>query len=890
MKSPGSWLEKPVQVNRQRPIRKMLVASILAACLSQNALAQLPLARLSTIFPAGGQIGTTFEVSLTGVDLDDAKEIHFSTEGIAAKPKLNGSGQPDANKFIVTIASNVQPAVCDARVIGRFGISNPRVFVLDDLPEVIGKSPNHTLSNATEIAVETLVNGRCEPNAVDYFKFGALKGRRVLIQCLAKEIDSRMDDAIVLCDATGKELERKRRGGLIDFTAPADGQYLIKVHDFLFRGGEEYFYRLKISAGPFVDYIFPPAAVPGSRSEFALYGRNLPGGIPVNGLTVDRKPLEQITAQIELTADTNAPQRLASSLPSAPAAAVLDGLDYRLNNSAGSPGAPGQFSNPVLLSFATAPVVAEQEPNDKPAQAQQVSLPCELVGQFYPQGDQDWFTFEVKKGDVYWIEVFSQRLGLPTDPFLLVQRVTRNEKGEEKVADVQELYDSESNIGGPEFNTATRDPVSRFEAKEDGTHRLQVRDLFNETYSNPRHVYRLSLRKETPDFCLVALPQAPPPANKDAKVASNWTTFLRRGETVPVKVLALRRDGFNGPIQLGVQGLPSGVTAPQTTIEPGANSALLFLIASEDAPGWAGAVKVLGTAKIGEREVIREARGGAVVWNVPDYNTEAIPSRLTRDFAFAVSRYESVPISIAPAEEKIAETAVGGKLQLPIKLVRRGEFDGVIKLKAAGIPALDSMAELEIAAKTNAATLEIDLAKVKIPAGTHRIHLQATTQGKYWKLNPEELKLAEADAQAADAAAKQAEKTAGELAAAAQKTADDLAAATKTAEEAQAAAKTAANKLAAVRAATGQLEDLVAAAEKEAVETGARAKTAAEVKAAAEQPASESAGKSKDAEAKKTAASNRAKELHEKLKPKDVTVFAYSQPIEVRVAAAEKKK
>ena len=42
----------------------------------------------------------------------------------------------------------------------------------------------------------------------------------------------------------------------------------------------------------------------------------------------------------------------------------------------------------------------------------------------------DWFTFEAKKGDAYWIEVISQRLGLVTDPFVLVQRVTKNEKGE----------------------------------------------------------------------------------------------------------------------------------------------------------------------------------------------------------------------------------------------------------------------------------------------------------------------------------------------------------------------------------------------------------------------------------------------------------------------------
>ena len=41
----------------------------------------------------------------------------------------------------------------------------------------------------------------------------------------------------------------------------------------------------------------------------------------------------------------------------------------------------------------------------------------------------------------------SQRLGAQTDPFVLVQRVSKNSKGEEEVSDVQEIYDSESVAG-----------------------------------------------------------------------------------------------------------------------------------------------------------------------------------------------------------------------------------------------------------------------------------------------------------------------------------------------------------------------------------------------------------------------------------------------------------
>src|SRR5438045_6948751 len=119
-----------------------------------------------------------------------------------------------------------------------------------------------------------------------------------------------------------------------------------------------------------------------------------------------------------------------------PSQAILDGIEHRVVSANG-------ISNPVLISLATAPVIAEQEPNNQPAAAQKISPPCEIAGQLYPANDLDWFTFDAKKGDAYWVEVFSARLGLPTSPFVVIQRVTKNDKGEEQSVDVQELYESD---------------------------------------------------------------------------------------------------------------------------------------------------------------------------------------------------------------------------------------------------------------------------------------------------------------------------------------------------------------------------------------------------------------------------------------------------------------
>src|SRR6266700_1630100 len=344
-------------------------------------LAQLPLARLLTVFPPGGKVGSQFEVVLTGADLDEANQLHFSHPGITAKLKVGETnGLPEANKFLVTIATNVTPGVYDVRVVGRFGISNPRSFVVSDLPEAIAPTTNSSPANAAAIPPGTIINGHSEANAFSFYKFTAGKGQRIFIECQASEIDSRMDAALILYDVAGKELQRNRSGGLLDFAAPADGEYHLKVYDFLFRGGGEYFYRLAVSTGPHIDYIFPPSGLAGTKGKYLLYGRNLPGGTPAKDLAVDGKPLEQLEVAIELPREPTAQKQFSS--PQKLADATLDAFEYRLST-------PRGVSNPVLLSFATGPVVPERQPNDQPAQAQSISPPCEYVGQFYPAGDRD---------------------------------------------------------------------------------------------------------------------------------------------------------------------------------------------------------------------------------------------------------------------------------------------------------------------------------------------------------------------------------------------------------------------------------------------------------------------------------------------------------------------
>jgi len=395
---------------------------------------------------------------------------------------------------------------------------------------------------------------------------------------------------------------------------------------------------------------------------------------------------------------------------------------------------------------------------------------------------------------------------------------------------------------------------------------------------------------------------------------------------MPIKVMAFRRDNFNGDIALKAEALPTGVACNEATIERDKSSTTLLLTAAENAATWVGVVKIIGKAKIAGAEVAREARGATLNWTVNDYNNEAIESRLSRDLVLAVSGVESAPVSIESSENKLWVASEGEKMKIPIKLTRRGEFNANLKLKAAGIGALDKLKEIELDGNATNATIDIDLKEFKIAAGTHSFYLQTQTSGKY-RNNPEA-------ARAAEEALKQAEKSVVDLADALKKAPDVKQAAIKAAADsavkakaasasaiaaAQAAAatetfaKAASEKLAAAKTALEAKSDdqaLLAAkdaaakaseeaaakskaaletklaAEKAAMEAQAKARADAEAQVAAEKAELELPGKLKAAEQGKDFASTRAKETAKTAEPRDVTITVYSAPINLKIAAS----
>ena len=210
----------------------------------------LPSPRLLTVMPMGGQIGTSVEVTISGENLGSTEELLFSTPKITAKAKTGADGKIEPNKFTVTIAPDAPRGVHDARVMTRLGVSSARAFSIGTMSEVLRTNPNNNRETALELKPNSVCNAATTKRAVDYYAFDAVKGKRVVADCAAAGIDSKLTPVLIIADATGRDLQANRTDGVLDFTPSADGKYLIKVHGLTFQGGAEHFYRLALFDAP----------------------------------------------------------------------------------------------------------------------------------------------------------------------------------------------------------------------------------------------------------------------------------------------------------------------------------------------------------------------------------------------------------------------------------------------------------------------------------------------------------------------------------------------------------------------------------------------------------------------------------------------------------------
>ncbi|MFP6887068.1 MAG: hypothetical protein VB997_05875, partial [Opitutales bacterium] len=569
-----------------------------------------------------------------------------------------------SNAFVVSVASDVPVGIHKVRVGGgKFGASNYRSFVVSDLPEVAAGTGNRMRENACEVVLGSTVYGKAVAGSYSWFRFSAEKGQRILGECEVDDIDTKFLPSLALFDPEGLEVLSVPQGNVLDYLVPAAGEWYVRSSDFLYKGGNDYVYRLTLSTRPYVDLVYPPVGKPGTSGEYTLLGRNLPGGRPSRWKTRDGKILEQKTVKITLPGRDSS-LAFGSSGHSDLRSGLLDHFEYREKSPAG-------ISNPVYLAYASDSIIYEKEDGGKLShEEQRIPLPCAFVGKFFPYADKDRLRFSAKKGEVLHMEVFSERLGCSSHVLMLVERLIKKDDGTEAFSEVGRSVEAGALLGEDFFNPrtrepsqvfdmSTRDPSYRLEVPEDGEYRVLLYDLFNGGVPNPLNVYCLCIRKVHPGYHLSSYNLLPPKVIDYKWAAYVKSPTIRKGEVFPVRVMVLRKDGFDGSIDLELTGLPPKVSYFPKRIPARANSVVVIIQPGPDAADWDGSFSIMGKARVEERVVLRRARHADVSWSTATNSFELpfVRAHLLDSAPLSVVGRENVPVKLSFDDAKLVENA-----------------------------------------------------------------------------------------------------------------------------------------------------------------------------------------------------------------------------------------
>jgi hypothetical protein len=600
-----------------------------------QAVAQLPDPRLTAIAPAGWRADETIDVIVTGTDLEGADKLRFD------HPGLRAFRLKDANKFRVAIAPGTPSGAHDVRVVGTFGVTNPRVFVVGEGTEVREVEPNERPVQATPISLNSVVHGVIQASPdVDCFRLEGRGGQRVVVEVESRRLDGRLDPVLRLLSADGRVLAESRRVGtsepVIDATLPADGSYYLKLHDTTYAGGPDFVYRLSVTEGP--------------KASSAAW----------------------------------------SFLPS--------------SREVGAPVAAGS-------------ALPEVEPND-PDHPQEVTLPVEIDGAFASPGDLDAFRFQAKKGQVWWFDVWADRLGRPTDASFVLQKVVANGPP----ADVAVADDLADPTSLPRFPSHTVDPRLRWAVPEDGTFQIVLSDVFGSQRGDAALSYRMQVRAERPDFQLFLVPANP---------TLPGATTLRTGGRAVAYVQARRLDGFARPIRVEAIDLPEGLSCGPALIGPGQTTAPLVLTASASVSPGEVALRVIGRGLSPDRkeaiddsarpgpEMTHEAVPGQIIGPVDPaiQPPPPAPARVTREFVVAVREGAPFQLAVGPTEIWLAQGETG---ILNVIVTRRDGFTEGVNLTLPELPPKVTASAATIARDANAGSLTVTVAK-DAPPGVYSL-------------------------------------------------------------------------------------------------------------------------------------------------------------------------
>jgi hypothetical protein len=450
----------------------------------------------------------------------------------------------------VTIAADAAPGDRELRLGAQPGLTNPLTFTVGQLPEfsrkpakvppafvaVNGAIPpnrpvNRPVEPPMEVTLPAVINGQVMPATSDQYRFHAAKGQRLVAAVRARELIPYISDAvpgwfqaaIALRDPAGKEVAsadhyRFHQDPVICYEVPADGDYVLEIRDSIYRGREDFVYRITLGELPYVTGIFPLGGRAGARTPIHLSGWNLPDA----GLAQD------------------------------PKVKAGDTIPVSVRSRAG-------VSNSVPFAVDSLPEVLAQAGAKSREKAQRVKLPVIVNGRIEHPGDWQYFRFDGRAGDRIVSEVMARRLGSPLDSVLRLTDAAGHELA----------FNDDFDDKGAGLLTHQADSFISVGLPANGTYYLQLGDT--QRHGGVEYAYRLRIGQPRPDF---ELRVAPSSLNLRAGATLPVTVYALRRDGFSGAIALQLKDAPAG-FTLSGAVIPDGqdkvrltLTAPRSQVNP----------------------------------------------------------------------------------------------------------------------------------------------------------------------------------------------------------------------------------------------------------------------------------------------------------------------------------
>ena len=491
----------------------------------------------------------------------------------------------------VTIDSDAEPGNRELRFQTATGLTNPMVFQVGTLREIRELEPNNrqayppllnvpksaNLPQEKPLELPVALNGQIMPGDVDRFCFHASKGQRLVMEVQARSLIPYLADAVpgwfqatlALYGTDGKEAAfaddyRFNPDPVLFFEVPEDGDYELEIRDAIYRGREDFVYRIAVSERP----------------------------------------------------------------------------DYKL-----------QVSNFELRS--TLPRCDELETNDAIENAQRIELPKIINGCIEWPGDVDVFAFAARAGDKVAVEVYARRLNSPLDSLLQLTNASGKvlKWNDDYVLEAEYLYkDTEGLL------THHADSYLVAEVPNDGQYYVRLAD--SQHHGGQTYSYRLRIASAQGDFDLCVTPS---------------TLSVRGGGTIPLTVYALRKDGFEGPIDVVLRDSPAGFDLSGGRIPAGCDTIRMTLTAPAQAPEETICLELEGSARVGTQTIGHRAVPADDVMQAFLYR-HLVPAK---EFLVFVqkARWGAAPAELVGASP--IRVPVGGSATVQLQAGKRANFKDV---------------------------------------------------------------------------------------------------------------------------------------------------------------------------------------------------------------------